>query len=256
MSQYALHTIIIDHSKPLIAIVILASVFHFGLTYFPEDTESFDLYDALYIAGPIGTGLISFAVSKMYWSDIFGKAYLFLGIAFTMYGLGEIIWIYYETVLYEYPYPSIADVFYFMLFPFSSLHLIRNIRFFKLQHKTYLKVLFPLVTAIIVGFFAYLCLDYIEESQFDFFYSMIFMVGSAVVMSLSLLGAIIFRNSILGSIWTVLTIGIFVFTVADVWYYYAEVYESFDAAHPYNSIWMAGYMIISYALYRHYREFS
>lgn len=67
--------------------------------------------------------VMSFLVSKRYdfRTEVFGKTYLSLALAYVMFVIAEIIWDYYEVILHESPYPSEADIFYFCLLPVHDL---------------------------------------------------------------------------------------------------------------------------------------
>ena len=104
------------------------------------------------------------------------------------------------------------------------------------------------LTYTVVAFFEWG--DY-EELPFDLFYGSIFAAGTAIVLAFAVIGVSVFRQSILGKVWLLLAIGIFLSTIADVWYVYIEIFEAFNNQHPANTIWMASFMIIIYALYKH-----
>jgi len=61
----------------------------------------------------------------------------------------------------------------------------------------------------------------------------------------------IFRDSILGKAWLLLAGGIFIFTVADVWYYYLELSDGYETTHFVNTLWVLSFAAITYALYKH-----
>ena len=105
----------------------------------------------------------------------------------------------------------------------------------------------PIVAGAIYSGYAY---EY-EWENFDVSYGLIFVIGAAIVLAFAGIGASVFRNSILGKVWLLLAVGIFLSTVADVWYAYSEIFETFDASHPMNTVWVASFMLIGYALYKH-----
>ena len=154
-------------------------------------------------------------------------------------------------MLNEDPYPSIADVFFLLFYPFAAFHLVRNIRYFKRDLGWGPKAGVPALTAIIVLFFAYETFDYMEEDTFDFFFSLAFVLGSALILTLAVLGGAVFRTSVLGTAWLLLATGIFIFTITDVWYYILELTEGYDLAHPTNTLWVLSFIVVVYALYKH-----
>jgi hypothetical protein len=74
---------------------------------------------------------------------------------------------------------------------------------------------------------------------------------ASIELALAVLGAFVFRRSVLKEVWLLLVIGIFIWTVGDIWYVYTELFEAFDNTHPTNTLWMASFMVVIYALYKH-----
>ena len=120
--------------KILILIFSSALIFQSILYFIPEsESEQYEFFISIIsFVNPLATSIASFVIWKRYdGALVFGRAYLFLGIAYFMVFAAELTYLIYDLVLHADPYPSIADVFFFALYPFTLLHLILNIRFFK-----------------------------------------------------------------------------------------------------------------------------
>lgn len=240
----------------LLLILSLAIIFQIILWLNFEIDGEFDMIDLLYLLGLVACFTASFAVSKKFGnSKIFGKAYLVLGLAFVSYFVGEMIYLYLD-MLGETPYPAIqADLFYFMFYPLVTLYLIINIRFFRpklsLKHKILLVLIFPTSG---IGY-SYITYSVDAINSFEYFYGLIFMIFASVPLSFSILGATIFNQTVLGSIWRLMTLGIAISTIADILYYFLEIIGEYNGTHPVNTLWMISYMIIFYALYKHIKTF-
>ena len=89
------------------------------------------------------------------------------------------------------------------------------------------------------------------EPNFDFYYGAIFVYASSLTLSVAIIGAIIFKEGVIGKAWLLLVIGILGNTIGDIWYYNLEVFEQYDLGHPVNLFWYAGYWIVIYALIKH-----
>lgn len=76
---------------------------------------------------------------------------------------------------------------------------------------------------------------------------------SILILELAILGMIIFRNNILNTTWSLILIGLFLDTLADIWESYELIVFSkvYDFTHVYNMLWIASFMIIAYALFKH-----
>ncbi len=194
----------------------------------------------------------SFIIAKRYWhTRVFGRAYLSLGLGFLSYAVAEILYYTFELILGIPGYPSVADVFFFALYPFALIHLILNTRFFLTRFSRWSKFWIPLIPISFVTIYAYTSLLELEEPNFDFYYGIIFIFGASTTLSFATLGASIFRKGVLGVAWLLLVIGIFINAMGDLWYYYLEIFGAYYDAHPVTVVWYVSNLIMIYALYKH-----
>lgn len=252
---------ITDNRKDLIlisGIVIGATfLFHIYQSITPFYKTQFQLLDIFFLIGELMCGILSIIVvkslgfsfdkkSKKQLSKVFGKGFLSLGIAFFMYFLGELTYILNEVVLKISPYPSYSDIFYFAFFPFAFYHVYVNLKFFGVSHKKTM-----LITIITILFFIMIYSVISDEKNFDFWYGLINVIGSAVVLGLGLSALSIFGNSTLGRLWVILVMGIVLKTIGDVWYSYLEIFNQYTAVHPVNLFWISAWMVIGFSLVRY-----
>jgi hypothetical protein len=217
-----------------------------------DDPESFEFTDGLYTAGALACGICAVIVSSKYrGSEILGKTYFALGLGFLMLFVGDVVLNYFEIVLEIDPYPSLADVFYFAYLPLAIFHLVVNIRYFKKKIDSLTILGLSVLSISIILLYSAMSFEELDDLSFDFYFGLLYIVPSSVMLSLAILGAMVFRSSILGIPWLLLATGITIFTIADVWYYYLELFELYDGTHPVNSLWVFSFMIIVYALYKH-----
>jgi len=239
--------------KILGIIFVLTIVYQISL--YQVDPEEFHAPELLYLVGELACAGFSFIVSKKYWgSEVFGKAYLFLGLGFISLFIGDFGYVYYDHVLALDPYPNPFDIGFIVSYVFVSLHLVLNIRYFRPEWNIQIKSLLVILPIVLVVVYTIVASDEwgnYDELPFDLFYGNIFVLGGAIQLSLAMLGATVFRKSILKGAWLLLAIGLFIEALGDTWYAYTEVFEAFDNTHPTNTLWMASYMIIIYALYKH-----
>ena len=199
-----------------------------------------------------GVGVAAIFVSKHYGdSRIFGRSYLALGIGYFSYGLGEIIFTFLNIFEYE-TYPSIADVFFFLVYPFIIIYMFLNLKYFKTGLMKIQKVWLPAIPTISLITYVMMSMSITDaELNFDFYYGLIFVSVSSITLSMSILGAVTFRKSLLGTVWLLLMVGIFLNTVGDVWYYHLEIFGLYTDQHIVNVIWHLSNMIMIYALFKH-----
>ncbi len=221
------------------------------------DPEIFNVKDGLYMAGIATCGIYSILVARKYaGSKMLGKAYLFLGLGFFAWFIGDLGYYYNQFVLEIDPWPTPFDAGFAINYVFAIMHLSLNTRYFRPKWNSPMKATLILVPIIAVASFSLVAYDAwgeYDELIFDIFYTDIFVVGMSLTLAFAVVGASVFRRSILKETWLLLAIGISLWAVADIIYYYLEAIEAFTHNHPINTLWMASFMIIIYALYKHHK---
>jgi len=198
-------------------------------------------------------GCVSLFVAKKHGSSKFGLAFCMLSIGFFLTSIGEIIYYYYFEIIDIDPFPSIADIFFFSIYPFMMIHLVINIKFYQNEFTLKSKIGIIFLTFSIITTYVYLAFSSFNEPNFSFYYGLIFVSGAACITSVGLYGVIVVRKIPLGRSWFLLVTGIVIGTVADVWYYILELTMAYTSIHIVNLFWYTSYLMIFYALYKHYK---
>lgn len=232
----------------VIAIIgIIVVGFHILVNYL---TNSDSLIYAFSMSIPLAVSIFAFITSRRYaGTKVYSNAYIMLGIGFWLMFLAELTYFIYEQILELDPYPSIADVFFFVFYPMLILYLVINLRFFSTKISKSgiaLTIGTPLVTAT-----TYVFLTLEDFGSFDFYYGIIFIAAASVTLGLAIYTSKIFKGGLIGTSWLILVIGIIINVIGDVWYYYIEVIGEYTLADPVNLCWYSAYLVILYALYKH-----
>ncbi|MBS3922330.1 MAG: histidine kinase [Nitrosarchaeum sp.] len=222
-----------------------------GFHFLVNNTEESDLLVYIFSMGiPASVAIFSFIVGRRYIGTlVYARAYNMLGIAFLLMLFAELTYFVYEQFLDLEPYPSIADVFFFVFYPMIIIYLIINIRFF--APKLTKSGIGAIIGIPVIATTTYLGLTIEDFGSFDFFYGIIFVAAASATLGLAINAAKIFRGGLVGTAWLVLVLGITINLIGDVWYYYIEVIESYSLSHPVNLFWYSAYLLILYALYKH-----
>jgi hypothetical protein len=237
--------------RALIIIAVLAIAYQIYISEFVNEDE-ISFADFSYGISGLSVGITGLFVAKRYrGSPVFGKSYLALAIGFILLFVGDLVYNYYSIVLEEDPYPSIAEVFWYAFYIFVGYHLVKNIRYFKKDIGIFPKLGVPALAAVMVVAFGLLTIETLEEEPIVWITSEIYVVASGAMMSLAILGLTVFRNSVLGIAWFMLVIGLFIYSIADIWYYYLEEVEEYTIIHPVNTLWVLSNIFMVYSLYKH-----
>jgi hypothetical protein len=236
------------------AIVIIASLAIGYQIYISEfvNEEEISFADFSYGLSALAVGITALFIAKRYkGSPVFGKTFFALAIGFILLFVGDLIYNYYVIVLDEDPYPSIADVVWMGFYFFVGFHLVKNIKYFKKDLSWGAKIGVPVLAAAMVVAFGVFTIETLYDDPVVYYTSELYVVASATMLSLAILGLTVFRNSVLGIAWFMLVCGIFVYSFADVWYYYLEEVEAYSITHPVNTLWVLSNIFMIYALYKH-----
>ena len=236
----------------------LIIAYQIGL-FLTADEPGYNVTDTAYL---IGNGLVAtfgMIVAKRYYrSSVFGNAHIFLGLGFVAMLVGDLAFYYNEYILEIDPYPSPFDIAFLLGNVGMITHIALNTRFFKpkltIRDKAMLILIPVLVTSIYVMTAMQEWGEY-DELGFDIFWGSLFAVGSSTTLAFAILGVSIFRNSALKEVWLLLVVGIFLWMAADVWYFYLETFEAYYSSHVVNTMWVASFLLIIYALMQHKKVF-
>jgi len=240
--------------KILAGIIGLVISFHIFINYGASADDADTIASIFSFFNPLVVTTIGFIIAIRYrGSLVFGKSYLALSIGYLGIFLGEVTYMIYDIVYNIEPYPSIADVFFFMQYPFLLIHLILNIKFFSPKINLRYKIWVGIMPVLVL--MAYSILSIIEAEveifEFDFYYGAVFVYFSSLTLSFAIVGAIILKKGVIGKAWLLLAIGIACNTIGDAWYYNLELFDAYDLMHPVNMFWYAGYWLVIYALIKH-----
>ncbi len=243
-------------SNPINPIIIIA-ILSLGVGIFvsmnvvsEEDAGTIASIVSVFLAGVVA--LFSFIVSKRNDTGVLAKSYFSLGLGFTSYVIAEFLYYSMEIVFRIEPYPSIADIFFFAVYPFTLIHLLLNIRFFHSRFSYFQKIIVVIIPSFALVAYTLLSISVPDaELGFDFYYGLIFVVAASVTLSLSIVGAVIFKEGVIGAVWFLLVIGLMINAAGDVWYYHLEIFGEYFDAHPVTVVWHIANLFIIYALTKH-----
>jgi len=242
--------------KIFVVIIGLAIIYQAYITIY-NDTPSLDFPEFSYIISATICGIIAITVgTKYHFHETFRTSYIALGIYFFLLVFGEIIYIIYYHVLEIDAYPSMADVFYLTASLFAFIHLIININYFKKKISTKSKIILPVTGFVIFLTYAIFSFNQIGDVNLEYFIGLLYATTYSILFTLAILGILVSRKTPLASTWLLLVIGIFLLGLGQVWWIFLEFFEGFSYSHPVNTLWLLGFMIMSFALIEHLRIFS
>ena len=186
-----------------------------------------------------------------------GKAWLlFLGIAVSWF-IAETTWTVYELVFHQDPFPSPADAFYLIGYPFLFLFSIYYLKPFKkiISNKMIISASLIAVSVLIPNL--YMTVDNnSDESKFAIVLGAIYPVADAIVLVPALIGIVLFFRGEVNFLWTLLLIGILFEVIADTGFQYFTLDNSYYTGHPIDILFIWSYIMFSFGVHSHIQIFK
>lgn len=187
--------------------------------------------------------------------SIHGKTILFLTIGVGLLFTGEMIWTFFELYLNIDPYPSIADIFYLLAYPFFFYGILNQLKLGKIDwNKKNISIsIFMLVLLSIVTIYYGIYYAYDVESSFsENLVGISYGVGDLILLAATILIinlSLEFKGGVLSKAWILFGIGIYITWIADI--AYAIYWEPYDELvwffRQIDYLWIAGYLFMAYS---------
>ncbi|HMK33064.1 MAG TPA: hypothetical protein VK431_05515 [Nitrosopumilaceae archaeon] len=186
-----------------------------------------------------------------------GKAWLlFFGIAISWF-IAETTWVVYELIYNQNPFPSSADAFYLLGYPFLFLFSTQYLKPFKksISKKMIISTSIIAVSVLIPNL--YMTLDNnSSESKLAITLGAIYPVADAIVLIPAMIGIVLFFRGEVNFLWTLLLIGILFEVIADTGFQYFTLDNSYYTGHPIDILFIWSYIMFSFGIYSHTQIFK
>jgi len=209
---------------------------------------------------PIAAGFVVVSTMKMFQSGFTGKhgmAWIALTVCSVSWLIAELTWMFYEEILKIDPFPSFADIFYLLGYPFLFVFLIfyiEPVRKAITKKMIVFAILFSLsilIPSMIVALQ--------ENSDMPYFEKLLagaYPIVDALVIIPALIGIALFFKGQVNLMWTMVCIGIFSLFVADTVFLFAQLDLWYYTGHPIEILFYFMYVLISFGVYNNTKVFS
>ena len=145
--------------NPFIVIAMFVAIVVYGImnSLEPQIDRQYDFFELMFPLSEFAAGGFALIVAKRYWgSEVFGRAYLSLGLGCICAGIGTSLFGVFEVIFgIDNPFPNWNDIFTGAYFLFLLYHLTSNVHYFKRQFSRKDKliiIMLPLTaTSILLG---------------------------------------------------------------------------------------------------------
>ena len=237
-------------------------IFFFGtfLIYFFEwgGNSYYPLTGVLYLVASFLPVLATFAVFSLFgFSGTRSRSIIFIALGFFAFFIGEVIFFFYNIVLETDPFPSVADIYYLLAYPFFLVGYVKELTQSQISwnlKRSFLVALFVLILGGLVSYFGiYLAYD-VEAGFWINFVSMAYGIGDVILvvvllhilfLTMEYRGGKVFRP------WLFIFLGNMAILVADILFaiYYEEYTSHVNYYKLMDSFWIAGYLMVAYGFF-------
>src|SRR5690348_9930442 len=186
-----------------------------------------------------------------------GKAWLIFTIFAALWFIAEQVWLVNELVYKEKPFPSSADFFYLIGYPFYFMFSFLYLRPFRnaISKKMIMITSSLAITVLIPNL--YMTFDNnSDESEFAIILGAIYPIADAIVLIPAMIGVTLFFRGKVNFLWSLLLIGIIFEVVADTGFQYITLDGSYYTGHPVDILFLWSYLLFSFGLYDHIKIFK
>jgi hypothetical protein len=249
--------------KKIIVLILLTAIIIIGMLLTPSD-ENYALLR--YVLNGVGLTLIPFIgawigieASKFFGlKSLFGKAILFISLGMITYGIGTIIFFYYNVFLQtEIPYPSLADVGFSLTIIFINIGVFLFLKTVikKFDFLNFLKLLIVPILVFIFVFPFFVYEKIMEEVPlFTKILNVYYVIGDILFLSFAILIILSSYGSLLFRSISIIAIGFIIQTIADFSFTYTASIGTYYTSCWVDVIYCLAFFTLGYGMYYFYKK--
>lgn len=211
--------------------------------------ESYLLARTAIMAAPLAVSACCVAAFRAYGgSRVFGRSFLLLGAGYGAVFAGEALYYFHlDPTDTQDIWEGVAEALFLAAYPLFAAHVIVNLSYF--TGRVGRRGLLPTAASAVAaaGYAGWVGIDTAGAWT-----GVVAVAGSFALLGVVVLAFAAFRRTALSSPWGLLLAGVSLGTVGDILYRYADATNSYWFGDPSTGFWLASYMVVAYALYRHY----
>ena len=186
-----------------------------------------------------------------------GKAWIAFAVFSACWFIADQVWLVEELFYHQKPFPSAADFFYIVGYPFYFIFAILYLKPFRKLITKKMIILSSLVSIAILAPSMYWTLEgNSDEDQFSIILGAIYPVADSIVLVPALIGVRLFFGGKVNFLWSLMLVGILVEVAADTGFQYFSLDDSMYTGHPVDILFLWSYMLLSFGIYDNIKVFK
>lgn len=186
-----------------------------------------------------------------------GKAWIFLAVFAISWFTAEMIWDVNELILEIDPYPSEADFFWLIGYPFYFGFLMFYLKPF---YKAISKKMIGVATVFAIVLFIpaiYVSYDHeLEPTDFDNILVLMYPLLDSIVLVPALIGVALFFTGKVNFLWTLMCLAILCIIIADIGFYFGTLEDDYYSGHPIEILFHWVYILFAFGIYNQLKVFK
>lgn len=169
--------------------------------------------------------------------------------------IAEMLWLYQELYLKEDPFPSSADIFYVVGYPFLLLFFVSYLQPVKDAITKKILVIPIMISVGILIPSLYLVLGSGTEGSLETALSTIYPVFDAMIIIPAMIGVVLFFKGQVNFMWTLVCLGAVCVFVADTAFLFGENNGSYYTGNPMEVLYYWSYILLAFGVKNHLEIF-
>lgn len=247
----------ISSVQKIFFVVISVAVINLIANYFGEDVAVI-VGNLMYIPAAGSLLVVSIIVlQRLGSSGKHGSALIALvGFAISWF-FAEMTWMLQELYFKIEPFPSTADLFYLVGYPFLLMFVISYLEILKEGITKEILGLAILAAVIVLVSSLYVVFNEEEElSNYEFALLAGYPIADAIVLVPAVLGVVLFFKGKVNFMWTLVFVGVISLYVADTTFLYTQLEDSYYTGHPLEMLFHFMYFLIAFGIYDYMKIFK
>jgi hypothetical protein len=180
----------------------------------------------------------------------------FAGFAISWF-VAEMLWVHQELVLHVDPYPSSADIFYLVGYPFLLMFFVA---YLQPVRAGITKKILGVSSAISVGVLApslYFVLGNADDlGGLSTILATVYPIFDSMVIVPAIIGVALFFKGQVNLMWTLVCLGIVLVFVADTAFLLGQIDESYYTGSPIEMLFYLNYVLLAFGIHNHIMLFK
>ena len=178
-----------------------------------------------------------------------GKAWILFSLSMICWFIGEQVWLVYDLVYNEDPFPSLADFFYligYIFFFAFSLYYLQPVK--NAITKKVAVTAIVISTALLIPTVYYSLDNNTDYNSFELALAASYPILDAVTLAPSMIGIVLFLGGKVNFMWTLMMLGTLIFVIADTGFLVTDMAGEYYTGHPVDILYLWSYLLFAFGV--------